>query len=313
MPGADIAPTDPYDKVDPRFGTPGHAPTVFGPKGTPNQFGMRQWAQILQANGWPRINVTIHDGRRVASGAVMLAIMQGESGGKTNAVGDGGKSFGAYQIHLPSHPGVTKQCAIDPVCATKAALRISGNGRNFEPWSVYKNKSYLKFLEDAELAWANPKQPSPYAGYGAQAKPEEPGLIGKYVLPALKVAAGGVFLLAALAGVLAVAALAKSSKEAVKGVGFDGSLFSSVAERGERRALPPPERGTITETDDEGNETTRPMSLRESFGAKREARAAEREDRRGRKSYKGKLRNDLKGERREGAPARERSDSPWTS
>ena len=38
-----------------------------------------------------------------------------ESGLKENAVGDGGNSYGVLQIHLPSHPLVTKEQALDPL------------------------------------------------------------------------------------------------------------------------------------------------------------------------------------------------------
>lgn len=38
--------------------------------------------------------------------------------GPTYGVGDSGTSFGPYQIHLPAHPGVTRQQAEDPVWAS---------------------------------------------------------------------------------------------------------------------------------------------------------------------------------------------------
>lgn len=41
-------------------------------------------------------------------------VIQCESSWKTNAVGDGGNSFGLVQIHLPSHPTVTVEQAKDP-------------------------------------------------------------------------------------------------------------------------------------------------------------------------------------------------------
>ena len=42
-----------------------------------------------------------------------VAIAKCESGLRTTAVGDGGKSFGVWQIHLPAHPDITAQQACD--------------------------------------------------------------------------------------------------------------------------------------------------------------------------------------------------------
>lgn len=43
-----------------------------------------------------------------------LATAECESGFKTDAIGDYGNSHGVFQIHLPSHPTVTKELAHDP-------------------------------------------------------------------------------------------------------------------------------------------------------------------------------------------------------
>lgn len=45
-----------------------------------------------------------------------------ESGLNHLAVGDKGKSFGLWQIHLPAHPSVTTTMALDPIWATEWAM-----------------------------------------------------------------------------------------------------------------------------------------------------------------------------------------------
>lgn len=48
---------------------------------------------------------------------IPIAIVEAESSYKVNAVGDGGNSYGLVQIHLPSHPTITKEQALDPYFA----------------------------------------------------------------------------------------------------------------------------------------------------------------------------------------------------
>ena len=47
------------------------------------------------------------------SSVVMHKVIKCESQYSKNAIGDGGKSFGLVQIHLPSHPSVSKAQALD--------------------------------------------------------------------------------------------------------------------------------------------------------------------------------------------------------
>lgn len=65
------------------------------------------------------INATASNGR------VRLAMLMGaklESGWNPGAVGDGGTSFGIFQIHLPAHPNVTAEQAKDPAFAARFML-----------------------------------------------------------------------------------------------------------------------------------------------------------------------------------------------
>lgn len=74
-----------------------------------------------------------------------VAIALAESGGDTNAVGDQGTSFGLWQIHLPAHPDISQQCAVDPACAARAAYAISNGWSNFHAWSTFNSGAYQQF------------------------------------------------------------------------------------------------------------------------------------------------------------------------
>lgn len=71
------------------------------------------------------------------SGILMAQIIQCESSGNVAAIGDGGTSYGLVQIHLPAHPSVTKEQALDPVWAINFLARelSKGNGRI---WTCYR-------------------------------------------------------------------------------------------------------------------------------------------------------------------------------
>lgn len=62
-----------------------------------------------------------------------------ESSLNPSAIGDGGNSIGLFQIHLPSHPSVTKELALD----AQWAIRWSAEKFREDPtiWVCY-NKLY---------------------------------------------------------------------------------------------------------------------------------------------------------------------------
>lgn len=67
---------------------------------------------------------------------LMIAVGMKESGLNTAAVGDGGNSHGAWQIHAPSHPSVSIQQAHDPVFSTNyAAKLLSGGYKKYGNWT----------------------------------------------------------------------------------------------------------------------------------------------------------------------------------
>jgi len=60
----------------------------------------------------------------------------GESTWNPKAVGDGGQSLGLVQIHLPSHPTVTKEQALDYIFAINFIVDefLSGNEKYWTCW-----------------------------------------------------------------------------------------------------------------------------------------------------------------------------------
>lgn len=72
------------------------------------------------------------------SESVVQRVIKCESNGNPNAVGDGGYSYGLVQIHLPSHPTVSKEQALSPEFAIKflTANLALGNGRMWTCWRM---------------------------------------------------------------------------------------------------------------------------------------------------------------------------------
>lgn len=59
---------------------------------------------------------------------------------------------GWWQINDHWHPEVSDAEADDPFASTRAALRISGAGSDFSPWSAFNNGAYEKYLDHAKIA-----------------------------------------------------------------------------------------------------------------------------------------------------------------
>ena len=68
----------------------------------------------------------------------MLVTMACESSFNSNAVGDGGKSFGLSQIYLPANPLVTQEQALDKVYAVEFMAREFKQG-NQRKWTCWRN------------------------------------------------------------------------------------------------------------------------------------------------------------------------------
>lgn len=92
---------------------------------------------------------------------VAAAIAMGESGGNPNAhntnASTGDNSYGLWQINMLGKMGPErlKQFGIssndqlfDPATNAKAMAILSKQGADFNPWSVFKNGSYLKYMDN---------------------------------------------------------------------------------------------------------------------------------------------------------------------
>ncbi len=61
-----------------------------------------------------------------------------ESGFRTDVRGDGGNSWGLAQIHLPSHPEITKEQAVTPAFAVEFISKEFSEGRA-RKWTCWRN------------------------------------------------------------------------------------------------------------------------------------------------------------------------------
>ena len=75
------------------------------------------------------------------SADVMKATIACESTWNPRAVGDGGTSFGPAQIHLPAHPHITSEQAMNPEFAMQFMASEFAAGRATK-WTCYR-KLYL--------------------------------------------------------------------------------------------------------------------------------------------------------------------------
>ncbi len=85
---------------------------------------------------------TIEQIETTIQGGVSPLCPSGESNWNPNAVGDHGTSFGLAQIHLPAHPGITKEQALDPEFALNFITDqfIKGNEWMWTCWKVVYDK-----------------------------------------------------------------------------------------------------------------------------------------------------------------------------
>ena len=67
----------------------------------------------------------------------VIWIVEHESMYNLQAIGDGGHSRGLWQIHQPSNPEVTIECAFDLECSTKWSLKQIKQG-HINKWSAWR-------------------------------------------------------------------------------------------------------------------------------------------------------------------------------
>lgn len=71
------------------------------------------------------------------SASLMAKVIYCESSNNPNAVGDNGTSFGLSQIHLPAHPHVTREQALDMHFAIEFMAKAFANDDEWM-WSCYR-------------------------------------------------------------------------------------------------------------------------------------------------------------------------------
>jgi len=97
-------------------------------------------------------------GLSAAAATIATAIAMGESGGRTDAMGDvglqdskWGPSIGLWQVRsvkAQSGTGQTRDATrlTDPAFNAQAMVAISGGGKNWQPWTVYTKGIYKQYL-----------------------------------------------------------------------------------------------------------------------------------------------------------------------
>lgn len=110
--------------------------------------------------------------------ATAVAVALAESGGNTNSHNGVApdNSYGLWQINMlgPMGPARRKALGIssndqlyDPAINAKAMMMISGNGRNFRPWTTFTTGKYLTRMGEAQSAAGTTSRGST-SGAGAQ-------------------------------------------------------------------------------------------------------------------------------------------------
>jgi hypothetical protein len=89
---------------------------------------------------------------------VAVAVAMAESRGDPHAVGDGGTSFGLWQVHTPSHPEFDASRLLDPQYNAHAAFLISRGGTDWHLWSTHnpgphgEAPAYLQYMPGGSAA-----------------------------------------------------------------------------------------------------------------------------------------------------------------
>lgn len=71
------------------------------------------------------------------SASPLIATLRCESGFDDKTIGDFGTSYGVAQIHLPAHPDISKEEALNPFFAIDWAAQQFAVGHQYL-WSCYK-------------------------------------------------------------------------------------------------------------------------------------------------------------------------------
>ena len=93
--------------------------------------------------GYPRLQYVLD---RVAEAGInpkiAEAVIRCESNWKPTVVSRT-SDYGLWQLNLPSHPSVTKECALDVNCSTEYAIQMIKRS-GWYPWVCARNLGYVK-------------------------------------------------------------------------------------------------------------------------------------------------------------------------
>jgi len=106
----------------------------------------------MERHGPPRQKMSKDEIRQLAEmvgfldSNIAAAVALAESGGNPKAVGDNGLSIGLWQIYTKAHPQYARADLFDPLKNAHAALAISDGGKNWRPWTTFRNGAYKAYL-----------------------------------------------------------------------------------------------------------------------------------------------------------------------
>ncbi len=107
---------------------------------SPGYLSMQQWRDLLIQRGMPP--------DRAAVGA---ATIMAESGGNIWARNEKGEhSYGGPQINADAHGPEAKAALGNPVAQADLMMRVSKNGADFNPWTMFRNGTYQRFLGNGD-------------------------------------------------------------------------------------------------------------------------------------------------------------------
>lgn len=128
------------------------------------------------------------------------AIARAESGGRTEAIGDGGWSYGIWQIYTAVHD-YDPNWLMTAEGNAQAAYEVSGGGSNFNPWCTWESTAcggrgkgtYRQYLGEAGAALSGASNVWPVERGVTVPLPDEPagispityGLVGAGVIATL--------------------------------------------------------------------------------------------------------------------------------
>jgi hypothetical protein len=163
--------------------------------------------------------------------AIAVALAESHTGngvGNATALNDHGEfSVGMFQINVNGYLASRLQKwgfstwtdLWDPEKNAKAAYQISGHGKHFGAWSVYKHGSYLKYMSRANAAAATVNSTAPTGGTTQRGTPVPNAVVGPSIYPgsSISLRGSGLEYIIAILGTMGVVFFIYKQKEAANG------------------------------------------------------------------------------------------------